>query len=312
MSEINLNAGSLSASRRTPIPIRTPTPKRDPAPSRVAYRAHRLWLTPTFRKIVRFGLPILVLCMFTGGLLASADRRQSIVDWSVKLRDDIENRPAFMVHMMAVDGASIELAEDIREIYPLDFPISSFDLDLKEMHAAVSELDAVASVNVQVRVGGVLQVSVSERVPVIVWRGTNAVELLDAQGHRVVQVPARASRPDLPLVTGLGADRAIPDALEIFASAAPIYKRVRGLVRVGERRWDLVLDNDQRILLPEKNPRQALHRVIALNTVRDLLARNVAVVDMRLESRPTIRLRDPLINASSDDAPIISSGAQQP
>ncbi|MEY8099933.1 cell division protein FtsQ/DivIB, partial [Falsihalocynthiibacter sp. S25ZX9] len=86
--------------------------------------------------------------------------------------------------------------------------MSSFYLDLQQMHAAISELDAVASVNVQVRVGGVLQVSVDERVPVIVWRGTDAVELLDAEGHRVVQVPALASRPDLPFVTGFGADKA--------------------------------------------------------------------------------------------------------
>lgn len=310
MSEVSFNSGARPvaglSSRRSQVP------KRDPAPSRVAYRAQRLWLTPTFRKIVRVGLPVLVISMIAGGLLASADRRQAIVDWSLQLRDDIEHRPAFMVHMMAIDGASLELAEDIREVFPLDFPMSSFDLDLQQMHTALSELDAVASVNVQIRVGGVLQVNIDERVPVIVWRGPNAVELLDAQGHRVVQVPARASRPDLPLVTGVGADKAIPEALEILTSAAPIYDHVRGLVRIGERRWDLVLDNGQRVLLPETKPRQALHRVIALNTVRDLLARNVAVVDMRLEKRPTIRLRDPIPEALSDDAPIIHSGAQQP
>ncbi|AML53257.1 cell division protein FtsQ/DivIB [Falsihalocynthiibacter arcticus] len=310
MSEVGFNSGARQVAGLSSR--RTQSPKRDPAPSRVAYRAQRLWLTPTFRKIVRVGLPVLVVSMITGGLLASADRRQAIVDWSLQLREDIEHRPAFMVHMMAVDGASIELAEDIREVFPLDFPMSSFDLDLQQMHAAISELDAVASVNVQVRVGGVLQVSVDERVPVIVWRGTDAVELLDAEGHRVVQVPARASRPDLPLVTGFGADKAIPEALELLASAAPIYDHVRGLVRVGERRWDLVLDKGQRVLLPETNPRQALHRVIALNTVRDLLARNVAVIDMRLEKRPTLRLKEPVPEVSPEDAPIINSGAQYP
>jgi cell division protein FtsQ len=233
------------------------------------------------------------------------------MEWASQVRRDIEQRPAFMVHMMAVDGASLELAEDIREIFPLDFPLSSFDLDLAEMQKAIAELDAVAGVDVQIRKGGVLQVVVDERIPVIVWRGRDAVELLDHEGHRVVQVPARASRPDLPLVTGQGANDAIPEALEILAAAGPIGTRVRGLVRMGERRWDVVLDNGQRILLPETNPRQALSRVIALDTIRDLLARDVAVVDMRIGQRPTLRMREkPPIQI--DDAPTSESGAQKP
>ncbi|WP_380058364.1 cell division protein FtsQ/DivIB [Falsihalocynthiibacter sp. SS001] len=285
--------------------------KRDPAPSRVAYRVHRLWLTPTFRKIVRYGVPILLVSFLTGGILASADRRQAIIDVAAEVRRDLEEHPVFAIHMMAIDGASTDLSEDIREVVPLDFPISSFDLDLKQIHSMISELDAVASVDVQLRVGGVLQVTVQERLPVVVWRGTRAVELLDAEGHRVIKVPARASRPDLPLVTGLGADRAIPEALDLFASTGPIKGRVRGLVRVGERRWDLVLNNDQRILLPEEKPREALHRVIALNSVRDLLARDIEVVDMRLNDRPTLRLRNTPEN-STDDPSVIESGVQQP
>ena len=38
---------------------------RDPAPSRVAYRLHRLWLTPIYRKALRVGLPsILILASY--------------------------------------------------------------------------------------------------------------------------------------------------------------------------------------------------------------------------------------------------------
>ena len=310
MSEISADQNARAVAGLAPR--RAPKIKRDPAPSRAAYRVHRLWLTPTFHKMIRYGLPILLISFFAGGILASADRRQSIVDWTAQVRSDIEHRPAFMVQMMAVDGASIELSEDIRAAIPLDFPISSFDLDLQQLHGAIATLDAVASVDVQIRVGGVLQVTVDERVPAIVWRGTSSVELLDAEGHRVMQIPARASRPDLPLVTGRGADRVIPQALALFASAGPIQPRIRGLVRKGERRWDIVLDNEQRILLPEEDPRQALHRVIALDTVRDLLSRNVAVVDMRLKDRPTLRLRDPVPDDLSEDAPILESGALFP
>jgi cell division protein FtsQ len=45
-------------------------------------------------------------------------------------------------------------------------------------------------------------------------------------------------------------------------------------------------------LLPTNNPIAAFERVVALNQVQDLLERDVAVVDMRNPTRPTIRLNE--------------------
>lgn len=114
--------------------------------------------------------------------------------------------------------------------------------------------------------------------------------MLDATGAHVDDLLRRADRPDLPLIAGDGADEKVPEALAIFAAARPLGKRLRGLVRMGERRWDVVLDRGQRILLPEADPVRALERVIALGEAQDLLERDVTVVDMRLGDRPTIRM----------------------
>jgi cell division protein FtsQ len=173
---------------------------------------------------------------------------------------------------------------------PVDFPISSFELDLPAVRSQIQAIDAVARVDVRVRSGGVLQVDVVERMPAIVWRAPAGLELLDVEGRRVAALAARTDRPDLPLIAGTGADRAVPEALRLVAAAAPVEERLRGLLRVGERRWDVVLDRDQRILLPETGAVEALEQVLALDEARDLLARNVTVVDMRLPHRPTLRL----------------------
>lgn len=80
--------------------------------------------------------------------------------------------------------------------------------------------------------------------------------------------------------------------MAILQAAAPLSSRLRGLVRMGERRWDVVLDRGQRILLPETDPVRALERVIVLAEVQDMLERDLAAVDMRLASRPTIRMNE--------------------
>ena len=79
--------------------------------------------------------------------------------------------------------------------------------------------------------------------------------------------------------------------MTLVDAAAPLGDRLRGLQRVGERRWDLVLDRNQRILLPAENPVAALERMIALDSASDVLARDISRVDLRLTARPTIRMQ---------------------
>lgn len=61
-------------------------------------------------------------------------------------------------------------------------------------------------------------------------------------------------------------------------------------MRVGERRWDLMLDRGQVIRLPEQGADDALRRVMASQAREKLLDRDVSVVDMRDARRPMARL----------------------
>jgi cell division protein FtsQ len=94
------------------------------------------------------------------------------------------------------------------------------------------------------------------------------------------------------LVAGEGADKNIAVARALLASAMPLADRLRGLIYVGERRWDLALDRNQRIMLPAEDAVQALEKVLILNDTQELLDRAISVVDMRLSERPTLRLND--------------------
>ena len=267
-----------------------PRTRRDPAPSRWSYRVQRLWLTPLFRQLLRIGLPMATTMLVELWYFGDPATQRAVVDKIAEVRRSVAERPEFMVRLMAIDGASGELSEDIRDVLPVDFPVSSFDLELDRMQAVVEDLDAVAQVSLRIRPGGILQLDVTERVPAIVWRDRGLLELLDADGRRVAALKHRMHRFDLPLIVGIGADRAVPEALALIAAAEPLWPRLRGLVRMGERRWDVVLTRDQRILLPETAATRALEKVIALDQAQDLLARDIAVVDMRNGQRPTLRI----------------------
>ncbi|MDP4991032.1 MAG: cell division protein FtsQ/DivIB [Marivita lacus] len=264
----------------------------DPAPSRLKYRMERLMLTPLFRLLLRFGLPCLLTFSIATWWLSYDDNRMKIIDTYADLRSQVESRPEFMVNMMAVDGASDLVAEGIRQILPLDFPISSFDLDLEAMRETVVSLDPVKSARLYVRQGNVLQVEVVERLPVVLWRNEQGLQLLDDEGVLVGPAFLRSDWPELPLIVGDGANGLVTEALELVAAAEPLAARLRGLVRMGERRWDVVLDRDQRILLPETEAVRALERVIAMDHAVNMLERDLVAVDLRLPNRPTLRMTD--------------------
>ncbi len=265
---------------------------QDPAPSRLRYRIQRWMLTPGIRMGLKIGLPLCVMAASAGAFLASEQRRDTVAVFIADTRAAIEERPEFMVNVMAIDGAGPAVAQDIREIVPVRLPDSSFDLDLEEIRAAVAGLDPVKSAEVRIRPGGVLQVDVIERRPAVVWRTRDGLALLDDSGIHVAELGRRSSRGDLPLIAGRGADAHVGEALSILRAARPLDGRLRGLMRIGERRWDVVLDRGQRIQLPAEAPEAALERVLAISEVKDLLERDVAVVDMRLSARPTVRMSE--------------------
>ncbi|MES2915840.1 MAG: cell division protein FtsQ/DivIB [Pseudomonadota bacterium] len=276
-----------AADRRRPAPPRT---RRDPAPSKWDYRLQRLLLTPYVRGFLIKGLPTLVIL---GGLalwFAQEPNRQAVIGQLNLLRDEFEARPEFRVSLARVEGASDDLAAAIRAKLALPLPMSSFDIDLNAARARIEALDAVKKAELRVRSGGVLQVLITERVPVAIWRTEDGLTLIDETGRRVAGLLSRTDRPDLPLIAGEGADLAAPEALDLIAAAGPLAPRMRGLVRVGIRRWDLILDRNQRVLLPEKNPVQALERLLALDQAQDLMNRDILTVDLRLDRRPILRL----------------------
>ena len=266
--------------------------KADPAPSRWSWRMQRLMLTPGFRFALRVGLPF-TLSLLAGTIyMADEERRGSVVQAIADVRASIEERPEFMVKLMAIDGASDLLSSEIRTALPLEFPLSSFDLDLPQIREKITDIDGVKQANVRIRPGGVLQIDVTPRVPVAVWRSETGLALVDNTGANVAQIEARRDHADLPLIAGAGAAKAVPEALKLIAAANVLGDRLRGLVRVGGRRWDVVLDREQTIMLPEENALQALERVIALEGAQEVLTRDVARVDMRLAARPTLRMNE--------------------
>ncbi|RMC36690.1 cell division protein FtsQ [Paracoccus alkanivorans] len=249
-----------------------------------------MWLTPLYRRLVRVGLPAFLIAMTAGLWLADEGRRAALSEGLAGLVERVQNREAFQVTMMTIEGASPAVDKALRGMLPVDLPASSFDIDLAALRLQVLQLDAVESIDLRIKPGGILSATVTERQPALLWRHARGIDMLDKSGHRVASVTSRDVRPNLPLIAGDGADLVTQEALALIDAAGPILPRLRGLVRKGERRWDVILDKGQMIMLPAEGAVTALEAAIALDHAQDMLGRDISVVDLRDPSRPIVRL----------------------
>lgn len=282
----------LAAVARPAMPqsARVRAKRRRLADGRVGYRMQRIWLTPTYRALLKYGVPALAMVSAVALYFANPANREALGASFESLYSAFVDRPEFMVTDLQWHDVTPELDAALSMRLDLELPQSSFRLDLDALRAEIEALDWVRSADLRLMSDGVLALSVTERVPAILWRNASGLQMLDAEGVRVAQVASRDLRPDLPLIAGIGADQHIREALDLLDAAAPLGDRLIGLVRIGERRWDMVLDRDQRIRLPETDALAALERVIALEQAQDLLTRDLIVADMRNPARPVLQI----------------------
>ena len=262
----------------------------DPAPSIISYRLMRLMLIPRLRLILSLGIPSLVIFCGTLVLFLNINVHENIQALKKDLRRALVERPEFMIKVASVDGASDELAHEIREIMPLDFPTSYFDLDIKYLHKILNDIPAVASAAIKVTVSGVLQIDISERTPAFIWRKDDVISVIDEKGKFIRLVGSRLDYPELPLVIGEAANLSIADISGLMEDNQYFLDQVRAFVRVGERRWDLVLDNNLRIMLPQTEFLAAFDRLMLMNQSGALFSNQLSIIDMRLVERPTVRV----------------------
>lgn len=267
----------------------SPSHPRDYSPSRIKYRLERIWLTPIYRSLIRTGVPLAIVAALAISHFSKPETQEKLAISIQNAWTMVENRPEFAVSLMRIEGGSEAVAQQVREAVPMTFPQSSLRLDLVSLKQRIEAVDAVRQADLYLR-GGVLEVQIAERQPALVWRGHGHLELVDATGARAGIIDSRKGYDALPLLLGLGAQTAAPEALEILAAAGPIRGRIRAVRRMGQRRWDVLLDRGQIIELPVENPVQALERVIALHLARDVLNRDVLRVDVRDGRRPVLRL----------------------
>ena len=162
-------------------------------------------------------------------------------------------------------------------------------LDLDAARSAIEAMPWIGSAAISKIYPDRVKIELVEKKPFALSQHGQDLAIVDRAGREIV--PFAATRfTDLPFVVGAGAAASAADFVDRMELLPELKKRVRAYIRVGDRRWDIRLENGVTIRLPEGEPIEAAAEVMRLDREYRLLSRDIEAVDMRLEDRVVIRL----------------------
>lgn len=195
----------------------------------------------------------------------------------------------FAVEDVLVSGNRQTSEIDILQLLGLDGSTSLLGLDIAVARQALADMPWVESVEVRKVYPRAVEVVLRERQAYGIWQHGTELSLIEKSGS--VIAPLRDNKfASLPLFVGRDAETAAAAVELEFARFPDIASRVKAFVRVAGRRWDIHLDNGVVVKLPEDDVGAALAKLSRLDAEQQLLARDIAAIDMRLADRTTIQL----------------------
>lgn len=199
-------------------------------------------------------------------------------------------RAGFRVEEITIAGRGRTPTDQIAAALAAPHGTPILGIDLEKVRDRLESLPSVRAAAVERRLPDAVHIAIAERQPVAIWQNNGEHILVDRDGR---QIPGSiAGFEGLPLVVGDGAAARADELLSVLAGEPSLASRVKAAVRVGNRRWNVMLDDVQNgleVRLPEDNVEAAWHRLAELERTKGLSGRAVNMVDLRVPDRMVLK-----------------------
>ncbi len=207
--------------------------------------------------------------------------------------DFIASTANFHLEQVVVQGHIRTQKEDVNLALNLVQGMPIFDIDLNEKKGAISSLPWIKKVVIERKLPTQLVVHIVEKKPIAIWQNQGKYYPLDEEGSVILD--DKTTLFNLILVVGNDAPVHTLDLLKALNQYPDIINITKSAVRVGNRRWNLYLNDAEKgilIELPEDEIGAALKRLQQFNTKGKILQRDIKVIDLKVPNRLIVRMPD--------------------
>jgi cell division protein FtsQ len=214
-------------------------------------------------------------------------------------RNAIANSAGFRITSVAINGRKQLTQDEVLAIGGVNGRSSLLFLDAAAVRDKLKANPWIADATVLKLYPGQLQIDIVERSAFALWQQDGRLSVIADDGA-VLEPYVSRRFISLPLVVGKGAETRARDFLALLARYPQVNSVTKAAIFVGERRWNLRLNDGLDVKLPENDVGNALASLSKLDKEERLFSRDIVAVDMRLPDRLTVQLSDDAAKAREE------------
>jgi len=166
----------------------------------------------------------------------------------------------------------------------INFPLEEYQLKIKK-------LDWIKRVSIKRKFPDIIHVSIIENLPYAIFIDGINKYLIDDDGEKISFKPDNYKYSELLKVTGSDGNLNFSDLIrEININYPKILDMVIEVEFIENRRWNLILKQNIKIKLPEKDSSIQLVKLKQLQQDQKLFNSNIIEIDLREIGRATIKI----------------------
>ncbi|WP_341763862.1 cell division protein FtsQ/DivIB [Candidatus Tisiphia endosymbiont of Beris chalybata] len=190
----------------------------------------------------------------------------------------------FRLENVLIEGQDNINEEDILATLNADKGTPIFSLDLALIKNSLKGNPWVKNVTViERRLPCTLYIRLVERVPIAIWQFNGQISLIDEEGYKITNNIENFS--NLLHVVGSDANINTSKLIEYLEPCPALKTKIISAVRYGSRRWNLNLEQNITIKMPDADFKHALNYLVKLNEENMLFNQNYKVIDLRDSSK---------------------------
>ncbi|MCX5615974.1 FtsQ-type POTRA domain-containing protein [Bombella sp. TMW 2.2559] len=227
-----------------------------------------------------------------------------------RLTDSLRVRLAALdplrIRHIIITGRHLTDESEILEALGTDVNHSLFSFSVETARQRIDELTFVKYSTVERHLPDTINITIEEKNPIAIWQMDGHFVLINQKGDTVSRQELTARNSSvfrkLPLIVGMGANLEADAIISLLNQYPDINSHTLALIRIGQRRWNILMQNGTTLMLPEGAEAAALARLHSYQTNYQLLDRPLKTIDMRLSDRMVIHPAGSVSVTANQDA----------
>lgn len=198
----------------------------------------------------------------------------------------------FSIKIINVEGNKTVKTARIIKDSGLKYNENMFKFDPKEVKFNIEKIGEIENVIISRRIPCMFNIIVEERKPIAYWKNEDNIYYIDMKGKEFPINSGKISEK-LPLILGKNAPQEVCNLIRQLDKYPHIKEHVVFCNFVGNRRWNIQMNDGILIKLPEENIRSAIAYLSKICNSVGQLDKNLSVIDLRIGNRVIFREKVP-------------------